>query len=213
WLSQCISHECETKTESSYCPEYLINTSTLKLAPQVGICQYAALSYVWGGPEIPQLTLKDMKTIAPDQDSWSIGQHWESVPQTIKDAILLCQLLSIDYLWVDSLCILHERPDQKAFGDTHLARQMCDVYESAHLTIVGAAAKDSWAGLPGLRAGTRNTKQHTLQLGDVLLAVVQRSPREALESSIWNTRAWTFQESILSNRLIIFTDEHCFWSC
>jgi hypothetical protein len=126
------------------------------LVPKTGHPRYAALSYCWGDAQVPQLRLKDLQELEPDRDSWSIGGRWAEVPQTIKDAILLCQLVSIPYLWVDALCILHDRPAQSALCDTHLAQQMCSIYESADLTVVAAAGKDSWAGLPGIRAGTRS---------------------------------------------------------
>lgn len=40
-----------------------------------------------------------------------------------------------------------------------------------------------------------------------------RDPRrDILESNYW-TRGWTYQEGVLSNRRIVFTDEQVYWEC
>jgi hypothetical protein len=217
WISQCNGiekHEgCEPTESWSDPPEYLIDTSSRMLVPNPGPCQFAALSYVWGGPDVPQLKLEKLQELEPGRDTWNLGTYWEQVPNTIRDAILLCELLSIPYLWVDALCIVHTRLSDANSCDTKLARKMANIYSAARLTIVAAAGKDSWTGLPGLRNGSRKIQQHVANLGNGTVATVLPGPGPAIESSVWNTRAWTFQESILSNRLLVFTDTHCFWSC
>ena len=217
WMSECADKhdsDCRIMPIPLGLPEYLIDTSALMLVPkEVGSCQYAALSYCWGDTSVPQLKLKDLKDLAPNLNSWPLEDRWTEVPQTIKDAILLCRLLSIPYLWVDALCILHDRPTESGLCDTHLAGQMQSIYEAAHLTIVAAAGRDSWAGLPGVRPGTRSVGQHTAQIHGAVLANELGSPHRVIGSSTWNTRAWTFQESILSTRLLIFTEVQCYWTC
>ncbi|KLU90329.1 hypothetical protein MAPG_09292 [Magnaporthiopsis poae ATCC 64411] len=183
WMSQCASghgDRCKSLPLRPDLPEYLVDTSALMLVPKTGHPRYAAVSYCWGNEQVPQLRLKDLKELAPDQDAWSIDGRWTEVPQTIKDAMLLCQRLSIPYLWVDALCILHDRPAQSELCDTHLAQQMRSIYESADLAIVAAAGDDSWAGLPGVRAGTRSVGQHVARLEDVVLANVLGSPYEVI---------------------------------
>jgi len=214
-MSCCTeSHEnCADVRDPGHHIEYVIDTSTRKLVRNPGISKYAALSYVWGGPETRQLKLKDLMDLEPGQVAWHLGDHWEKVPQTIKDTILLCELLSIPYLWVDALCILQDRPTEAALCNTHLAQQMCDVYQGAYLTIVAAGGKDSWAGLPGLRSGTRKVRQHVLDIKGTKIATLLPEPRRCISSSVWNTRAWTFQESVLSNRLLVFSDTQCLWRC
>ncbi|KAK0627873.1 heterokaryon incompatibility protein-domain-containing protein, partial [Immersiella caudata] len=194
WLSTCVvKHEsCSSKRTDSGQPEYSIDTYTRTLIREPGAAQYAALSYVWGGPEVPQLNLNSLKELEPECQMWLLIKYWERLPNTVKDAIALCESLSIQQLWVYSLCILQgSRPSESLLCDTRLARQMFLVYREAYLTIVAAGGKDSWAGLPGFNGRTRKVNQQIVQLDRAQLSVVLPRQPEAIASSVWNTRAWT----------------------
>ncbi|KAL6704690.1 hypothetical protein ACN47E_007972 [Coniothyrium glycines] len=215
WLDTCHEeHTACPSTQTEYgVPGYLIDTCTRRLLPNPGFSQYAALSYVWGNENIPQLRLRELMEDEPEAETWDLGRRWAEVPQTIKDAILLCEVLSIPYLWVDALCIVLDRPSHLASCDMDIGEQMVNIYSGAFLTIVAAAGNDSWAGLPGLRNNTRKPAQDPIHIDGVTIGKVLGSPKDVMASSAWSKRAWTFQESILSNRLLIFTEAQCFWSC
>jgi hypothetical protein len=65
---------------------------------------FAALSHRWGDTMAARTTRKNF------------AQHKEFIPldeksQTFIDAISLCEKLGIDFLWIDSLCIIQHEPD------------------------------------------------------------------------------------------------------
>ena len=60
---------------------------------------YAALSYCWG-------SVQGLTTTCATLHERSTGIPWHSLPETFKDALVLCRALGIEYLWVDSLCII-----------------------------------------------------------------------------------------------------------
>ena len=68
-----------------------------------GTCRYAALSYVWGGVEQVQLLSKTSAWLK--KEGAIIGQQF---PRTILDAISVCQIMGLHYLWIDALCILQD---------------------------------------------------------------------------------------------------------
>jgi len=86
------------------------------------------------------------------------------------------------------------------------------------VTIVSAAGTDAYHGLPGIRAFTRYQEQEIFRVNGVPLLQALDPPGDGirwsyLSDSKWNTRGWTFQETILSDRLLIFTAEQVYWEC
>lgn len=78
---------------------------------------YATLSYCWGTKDQVQLT-------KANHDLFSIDLPAHLLSKTIQDAIKVTRALSIEYLWVDALCIIRDSPEDKsrelaAMGDIH----------------------------------------------------------------------------------------------
>ncbi|KAF1935265.1 HET-domain-containing protein [Clathrospora elynae] len=49
--------------------------------------------------------------------------------------------------------------------------------------------------------------------GALTLVSTMQDPRTAIKDSRWATRGWTYQESVLSNRRLVFTEEQVYWEC
>ncbi len=82
------------------------------------------------------------------------------------------------------------------------------------LTIVAASGFDANAGLAGISTGTRLSRQHIERVRDVEYVNMLPSLQHTLEcSSKWSTRAWTYQEHILSRRLLVITEYQAYLSC
>jgi hypothetical protein len=112
------------------------------------------------------------------------------------------------YLWVDSLCIVSNDPEDKASQ----IPAMTSVYGNAMLTIIAAAGEDANHGLPGLdsfRPGYEMADLGRYKIAESYLFHGQRS----VQGTIWATRAWTYQEMILSARCLIFLETHVEWLC
>lgn len=92
---------------------------------------------------------------------------------------------------------------------------MDQIYSGADLTIVAVAAAghDKAYGLPGVST-TPRIKCPVLHFDQGVIFSVGPEPKEwvALDSH-WATRAWTFQECVLSRRLLVFKDHQMTFYC
>jgi hypothetical protein len=146
---------------------------------------YVALSYVWGNQV---------------QEAW---------PRTVQDAVAVTKAMGLQYLWVDRLCISQDNYEEKQY----LISIMDKIYSGAEFTIVAAAGEGSNYGLPGVGSKDRTLQpRYELESGSVLLSTME-DPRIHISKSEWYKRGWTYQESILSTRRLVFTDCQAYWEC
>lgn len=191
----------------------LIDTSMNRIVECSGVVNYVALSYCWsaGTAAAPSPTLQ-LQLCNANQLSQENGLDVGSLPPTIADAIQLCRDFGKRFLWVDQLCIVQDDPASKSSQILAMDR----IYKMADFTIV---ALSSTPGLPGVSCRPRDTGFDSwLGLWD---GPLQRCYGEAsgpcvewaVEQSRWNTRGWTFQERVLSRRLLFVDRQHAFFSC
>ncbi|KAJ9504305.1 hypothetical protein H2202_000361 [Exophiala xenobiotica] len=133
------------------------------------------------------------------------------LPRTIEDAMTLSHLLGYRYLWIDALCIVQDDTIEEKIS--HLTN-MKAIYSQARLTIVAAAGAHVDHGLSGISAA-RKVKQHSELVKGLRLATMFPSFSELENSSelLWNTRGWTFQEKLLSRRILLFTEYQVYFKC
>ncbi|RYP73975.1 hypothetical protein DL771_003286 [Monosporascus sp. 5C6A] len=116
----------------------VIDCETRRIVPAPEVCDYVALSYLWGKADGDQ---------APRLDDRLPGE----CPLVIEDAIVATNSLGFKFLWVDRFCINQDNAEEK---HTQIAN-MDKVYSIASLTIVAAAGHDPSAGLPGVTTALR----------------------------------------------------------
>lgn len=234
WTRTCANKhgdECESQAWESVMQPLtslrVIDTWNTCLATPSGSCQFVALSYVWGGGESLQL-------MKQNKEEWSkpggLSPYLCKLPLTITDAMHVVRGMGERYLWVDRLCITQDDP-----GEKHAKVSSMDaIYGSALLTIVAADGADANAGLPGVRARSRYVKFDCYRSPKTFIQEVKpnfrlMAPIERDGSSFryttsdnsqnpicetpWFQRGWTFQEWVLSKRLLIFTNNQVFWHC
>jgi hypothetical protein len=87
------------------------------------------------------------------------------------------------------------------------------IYHCAAITLVAVSGADSESGLCGVSPPHPRTKQARETIDSHSFFTVP--PNEAAEvfSSVWSTRAWTFQEFILSNRRLFFSPTQLIFAC
>ncbi|KAF4808385.1 hypothetical protein CGCSCA5_v012477 [Colletotrichum siamense] len=171
--------------------------------------KWVALSYVWGKRTFEVLEKDSLGSL---RCPGALDPSW--IPDTILDAITVTRKIGERYLWTDSLCIIQDSPQDKAT----FIPLMDVIYGLATLTIVALSGECAYDGLPGVRSTSRPPAEGPFFLNGVWLQ--KAPPLDGLgftpadrSRSRYMTRGWTFQEILLSRRLLIFTPEVVFWEC
>ena len=167
--------------------------------------RYIALSHCWGG-DVPSKTNKDNK-----DDRCEKGIEFDQLPKTFQDAVVTTRKLGVQYLWIDSLCIIQgDDEDWK-----REARKMEAVFALAYCTIAATSAKDSTKGflIPrSVKQSARLQDNKNSQLY-VYVSEVSEDFDDDVEKGELNKRAWVLQERALSPRTIHFTETQTYWEC
>ena len=206
WYNFCASnHGRLCAIDFKEYPEMLkvIDCTTRRVVRAPPNCPYVALSYVWGKQE--------STAVSSSVSSGKCTEHRilssDTVPRVISDAMIVTLELGWQYLWVDRYCI-DQNDEEKHFQ----INQMDKVYLCAVTTIIAAAGENANYGLPGVSSTLRRAQPYAMVRGQ-LLASTMRSSNEAIGSSQWATRGWTYQEAVLSRKRLIFTDDQVFFEC
>lgn len=198
--SRCASHTNESAQSFQYIR--LIDTERRCVSLIFGNQQlppFIALSYVWGkSPKHLVLTSANEKEL---QEEGSL----RDLPATLADTIKLLQMLGQRWLWIDSLCIMQDNKQELEV----LIPAMQNIYRGALFTVVAAAGTDVDAGLLGITMDRE--KPIVIPLGNVSLMTAKEYPSGPLASTFWRIRGWTFQEEMLSKRLLIFREDQVGW--
>lgn len=186
----------------------LIKFNTLSSSEQTMLCSsgFAALSYCWGGQQSLTLTRSQSQHLHG-------GFLASELPKTILDAVRVTQEIGLRYLWVDALCIQQDSDQDKA---AEISR-METYYGSATVTICAAASSSAEQGfLFHRKSQPFYTGPFKLPLrnkngadeGHIYLLEEDEAPPEPT-----TTRGWTMQESLLSRRILIYSERQLYWSC
>ncbi|TGO55041.1 hypothetical protein BOTNAR_0253g00190 [Botryotinia narcissicola] len=211
WLSRCIQkHEACKSNGHEVLPTRLIfvageSPRLVLTADYQERLRYAALSHSWGSHEVIKLTTKN------------IGHLMEEIPlnilpKTFIDAMNITQKLGVNFLWIDSLCIIQNDDDdwQKE------AALMSSVYGGSVITIAASSARDSTEGCflkpPNFSGGVRaritddghQRVQNFLTMHEYEISTLR---------SHLGTRAWALQEKALPPRTIHLGHRGAFWEC
>lgn len=146
--------------------------------------RYLTLSYVWG--LVPTVRLR-RENIDDLMSIGALARIRHQLPQTIRDAIDLVRMLDERYIWIDSLCLIEDDPDDLLNG----VKAMDIIYETCTLTIIAATGTDANAGLPGLRFNSRKVEQFVEEIDSGFSLMVCQGLARALDNSKYSTRGWT----------------------
>lgn len=185
----------------------VVDVDEMRLTALPEDARYVALSYVWRNLRPYKTTLA---TVQKHRQPRGLESVFDLLPQTIQDAMRLVTVLGERYLWVDSLCIVQDPPFSRPW---ELNSKLMDaVYGNAYLTICAADGPDANAGLTGL-SGARTVTQQFEDYAPGVRLMVAHLGETYIEDSVWNKRAWTFQERLLSRRCLIFTQGRIYFQC
>ena len=137
----------------------------------------------------------------------SLSEHWNRIPQVIRDAIEFVEKIGEKYLWVDALCIVQDSESRHV----EIGR-MNEIYQKAVCTLVALDAKDASGSLYGFRWNSRLVTRFA-RYNDLLIAKKRPELAISFATSTYERRAWTFQERFLSTRCLYFTREQLYFHC
>lgn len=240
WLSVCSETHSNCKKcpysfdfideDEVYLPTRILKIDAKKEQPAVRLIdshgmkgRYCALSYCWGSPE--KMPLRSTTS--------NIHEHfekfeWDKLPKTFQDSIILSSKLGIEYLWIDSLCIIQN----DAADWSREASRMGSLYKNAYLVIVASGSSDSMAGLfigdrpkipsftlplRGFEDNTQTDAKHTDAFrgaaGIYHLMFARPDEMKSPKYGPLAQRGWALQEWHLARRRVSFMPGGMTWSC
>lgn len=162
--------------------------------------RYIALSHRWGSSVTVTTTKQSLKSHKKE----IVLEH---LPKTFRDAIALTKYLGVEYLWIDSLCIIQ---DSKEDWEIECSK-MALTFANATLVVAAVAAHDSSCGFLNPRLLIHSpTIRYRLREGIFRPKLSSTADLPALPLS---SRAWAYQERLLAPRLLSFTDSQMIWEC
>jgi hypothetical protein len=222
FISHCQRHHHPSQSScnwhASFVPKRLLklsgraDTLRVKLYTTMDADQsleYTCLSHCWGTDQTLCLTDSNAKVLEN-------GIPVEDIPKTYLDAMHITLTLGIEHLWIDSLCIIQGNEDDWITQ----AAAMSDIYTNAYVTLAAAGASDSRGGCHTTRnpltfAPCRirgSTKQDSLfALPQYFMHGCQIEDLE--RNSTLFTRAWVFQERMLSPRVLYYGSKGLAFNC
>lgn len=173
--------------------------------------RYCALSHCWG-PKVK----KPLRTLRENREQFSKRIPPDAIPKTFQDALIITKGIGIDYLWIDSLCIIQDDLDDWE----RESEVMGSLYEKATLMIAASDAPDSSKGCCNIVQRRPEPKIVTMPLineenqilGELHLSALPLGECDP-EYSLLNKRAWAFQERQMSRRKIYFMPGGLAWQC
>ncbi|KAK1760456.1 heterokaryon incompatibility protein-domain-containing protein [Echria macrotheca] len=181
--------------------------------------KYIALTHRWDESTEASRTLKGNLEgrKAPDELAWNYPQ----LSTVFLEAALCAYRLGVQYIWIDTLCIVQDDP----VDWSRESGKMADYYQHALLTIVATAAVESRILFKQLRVEDIS-KLARLPYRDrngeckgyfyAQSAEQAVAEEEYLRQVYYNElfqRGWTFQEFTLSRRLLTFTNGTVYMQC
>lgn len=211
WIKRCEVEHGSTccAVPSTLVPGFrVIDTERLCVVEPHCPVKFAAMSYVWGCSSAENSLHLNRGNL--DQLQKEAALDDKNMPSIIADAIWLCNDLGERYLWVDRFCIVQDDQTSKYAQ----IKAMSEIYSSATFTIVAAAIDTRNSRLAGTKGSPRRNSlfnQNRLY-HDEVRTIISRSA-DNINRSLWNTRGWTFQERLLSRRLLFITDYEVYFVC
>jgi hypothetical protein len=92
---------------------------------------------------------------------------------------------------------------------------MAALFANAILTIIAAQGKDAGHGLRGVTDITKpmQRRQTVSPIHGGRKIIVNSPEQREIKTSVWEHRAWTFQEALFSRRTLRFKDNEVRWDC
>jgi hypothetical protein len=150
-----------------------------------------------------------------------LGIKRDDLPATIRESLTIVENLGLRYIWIDALCILQRDPTDWAKE----AEKMAGMYRGSILTIAASFSPSSDKGCFNSKSSSHFEKFKNLVCIEASLSDGQRSrlyicdsfrpspySEEVLGGPL-SSRAWTYQEQVLSRRTLHYAASQLVWAC
>ncbi|KIN05179.1 hypothetical protein OIDMADRAFT_116151 [Oidiodendron maius Zn] len=216
WLKNCDNNHQKFKCQplgqprKAFLPTRLIDvgyieSETIRLyeTQPADSVKYIALSHPWGKNPPYFCTLRK------NVEQHAKGIKTTDLTSTFKDAVQTTRQLGIQYLWIDSICII-QGPD----GDFEQeAKHMEEIFSSAYCVLAASSAEGQTDGFLNKRAGRDFvTFEHDDQPPFYVCCFMDNFNQHVLQGPL-NKRGWVMQERVMSHRTIYFTAKQTYWEC
>ncbi|KAF2647052.1 putative isomerase YbhE, partial [Lophiostoma macrostomum CBS 122681] len=214
WLENCNTHHTTCSNElgddKPWYPTRLLDLSStdgrariIETIETVPKGPYVTLSHCWGTIETPRTTRENLS---------KFKERLPKLTKTFEDAILVARKLNVDYMWIDSLCII-QGPDLEDWASE--SAQMSKIYQLALCNIAATASQDGRGGLFFTRAAISPCQVEipTFLGPDRIWLVDDGLFQREVGSAPLLQRGWVVQEFILACRVVNFSQNQIYWQC
>lgn len=218
WYQDCLENhqECRPIFNDTYTPSRLLDIGRSNVEPvklldssggltQISNPVYATLSHCWGDSQ-------PLRLLTSNLQEFQQGILREKIPKIFSEAIEVCWHLGIQYLWIDSLCII-----QDSMQDWARESQLMGMVYSRAMINIGAT------GSTNCHEKLFNVANEAPSAGLIVWEAVPQTQYVVIENSIgWAKsfmnqpllqRAWVMQERLLATRMVHFTESQLIWEC
>ncbi|KAJ4263315.1 hypothetical protein NW762_006133 [Fusarium torreyae] len=225
WFARCTQntggqHDICNRKDGTYLPSRLLDVRTALERGQARlVCpvetpeafdtnpRYATLSHCWGDEGANE----HIVLLAHNEDARRVeGAAWDTLPKTFQDAFKIAAWLDLDWIWIDSMCII-----QNSVSDWQKeASDMDRVYMNAEVNISADWGKDSKAGcfskrneidIVPLQFSNPNSGHAWIVTTEDVFSWMNSAPSLS--------RAWIHRERQLARRILHFTKNELVWEC
>jgi len=211
WLDVCSSTHPACASNEAGLPSRVVDVTEIQRGGVSGVKlvetgpgeagTYVCLSHCWGLTPIKCCT-----TRATLRDQYNLIE-FASLPKNFRDAVAVTRKLGIQFIWIDSLCIVQ---DDITDWEVESAK-MATIYRNAYLTIAVAASADSTGGCFHTTSADLLISPESGGNSSIILGARQSNR----DSPSWDKsvaqqhfplfrRGWVFQERLLSRRVVYF---------
>ena len=224
WFHECNTNHasCKLQTMSNrprFQPTRLLDLSDVNSCGRIKlvtrpsddtvppVVHYAAVSHCWGKAKTLKLMSTNIDSLRDE------GIKLNSLPTSYQEAIHFAMELRIDYIWIDSLCIIQD--SQRDWLSQ--AGLMDQVYLNAEICIALAGAAENQEHSFTLRSDDKirplriTTKWDSHDLQDYFL--VDEFITKDHSESVLRHRAWVVQERAVSRRILSLGKVQAWYHC
>ncbi|KAK1775167.1 heterokaryon incompatibility protein-domain-containing protein [Copromyces sp. CBS 386.78] len=219
WMAKCLSsHQACNQVQSVAppLPTRVIDVGSkagsrppyLHVVTENATGRYATLSHRWASEEPLKLEVNNLQDFQQEIPV-------ERLPKSFQDAIEATRRLGIQYIWIDSLCIIQDSPDGKDWAAE--SAKMTTVYENSYVNFAATHAMDSTRGCffdrePSQVRPIRLHVNWKMVSGYYYAAESHGFTRSVARAPLYQ-RGWVYQERTLAPRIIHCTDTQLYWEC